>query len=63
MQAPLVGSPAPDFTATSVFDQEFVDTKLSDYKVGCCYREALGGTRRGGSTGCGGGSTRGQAGT
>ncbi|PSC76469.1 peroxiredoxin (alkyl hydroperoxidereductase subunit C) [Micractinium conductrix] len=30
--APLVGAPAPDFTATAVFDQEFVDTKLSQYK-------------------------------
>jgi len=32
-QAPLVGGPAPDFTATAVFDQEFVETKLSQYKV------------------------------
>jgi peroxiredoxin (alkyl hydroperoxide reductase subunit C) len=30
--APLVGSQAPDFSATAVFDQEFVDVKLSDYK-------------------------------
>jgi peroxiredoxin (alkyl hydroperoxide reductase subunit C) len=30
--APLVGSPAPDFTATAVFDQEFVETTLSAYK-------------------------------
>nr|BAM62786.1 2-cys peroxiredoxin [Chlorella vulgaris] len=30
--APLVGGPAPDFTATAVFDQEFVDTTLSSYK-------------------------------
>lgn len=35
VQAPLVGSPAPDFTATSVFDQEFVETQLSSYKVLC----------------------------
>ena len=32
-QAPLVGNAAPDFTATAVFDQEFVDIKLSQYKV------------------------------
>jgi hypothetical protein len=32
-QAPLVGNPAPEFTATAVFDQEFVDIKLSQYKV------------------------------
>ncbi len=31
--APLVGSQAPDFTATAVFDQEFVDTTLSQYRV------------------------------
>ncbi|KAL4425788.1 hypothetical protein ABPG75_009804 [Micractinium tetrahymenae] len=30
--APLVGSEAPDFTATAVFDQEFVETKLSQYR-------------------------------
>lgn len=34
LQAPLVGGPAPDFAATAVFDQEFVDTTLSQYKVG-----------------------------
>jgi len=28
----LVGGPAPDFKATAVFDQEFVDTTLSQYK-------------------------------
>ena len=28
-----MGNPAPDFTATAVFDQEFVETKLSQYKV------------------------------
>eukprot|EP00472_Partenskyella_glossopodia_P003890 CAMPEP_0197525930 /NCGR_PEP_ID=MMETSP1318-20131121/15153_1 /TAXON_ID=552666 /ORGANISM="Partenskyella glossopodia, Strain RCC365" /LENGTH=319 /DNA_ID=CAMNT_0043079779 /DNA_START=101 /DNA_END=1060 /DNA_ORIENTATION=+ len=28
---PLVGNPAPDFKATAVFDQEFVDTQLSSY--------------------------------
>jgi hypothetical protein len=33
LQAPLVGGPAPDFTATAVFDQEFVDTTLSSYKA------------------------------
>ncbi|RMF22180.1 MAG: peroxiredoxin [Cyanobacteria bacterium J083] len=27
-----VGQPAPDFTATAVFDQEFKTIKLSDYK-------------------------------
>lgn len=32
---PLVGNAAPDFSATAVFDQEFIDVKLSDYKV-CC---------------------------
>lgn len=30
---PLVGNVAPEFSATAVFDQEFVDVKLSDYKV------------------------------
>uniref|UniRef100_A0A7S0D3J6 thioredoxin-dependent peroxiredoxin n=1 Tax=Amorphochlora amoebiformis TaxID=1561963 RepID=A0A7S0D3J6_9EUKA len=29
---PLVGNAAPDFKATAVFDQEFVDTQLSSYK-------------------------------
>jgi len=29
---PLVGNPAPDFNAEAVFDQEFIDCKLSDYK-------------------------------
>ena len=30
--APLVGNPAPEFSATAVFDQEFVDIKLSQYR-------------------------------
>jgi peroxiredoxin (alkyl hydroperoxide reductase subunit C) len=30
--APLVGNQAPDFKATAVFDQEFVDCSLSQYK-------------------------------
>jgi peroxiredoxin (alkyl hydroperoxide reductase subunit C) len=30
--APLVGSQAPDFKATAVYDQEFVDCSLSKYK-------------------------------
>lgn len=30
--APLVGSTAHDFKATAVFDQEFVDCSLSQYK-------------------------------
>jgi len=30
--APLVGSQAPDFTATAVIDQEFQNIKLSQYK-------------------------------
>ncbi|GBF99374.1 hypothetical protein Rsub_12178 [Raphidocelis subcapitata] len=30
--APLVGNAAPDFKATAVFDQEFVDVSLSQYK-------------------------------
>lgn len=30
--APLVGGQAPDFSATAVFDQEFVDLNLSQYK-------------------------------
>lgn len=30
---PLVGNVAPEFSATAVFDQEFIDVKLSDYKV------------------------------
>uniref|UniRef100_A0A7S3VVT1 thioredoxin-dependent peroxiredoxin n=2 Tax=Eukaryota TaxID=2759 RepID=A0A7S3VVT1_DUNTE len=29
---PLVGNQAPDFSATAVYDQEFVDVKLSQYK-------------------------------
>jgi hypothetical protein len=37
VQAPLVGNEAPDFSATAVFDQEFVETKLSDYRVGRIY--------------------------
>lgn len=32
-QAPLVGNAAPEFSATAVFDQEFVDLNLSQYKV------------------------------
>ncbi|MFS8004700.1 putative thioredoxin-dependent peroxiredoxin [Helianthus anomalus] len=28
---PLVGNPAPDFEAEAVFDQEFINVKLSDY--------------------------------
>jgi peroxiredoxin (alkyl hydroperoxide reductase subunit C) len=28
----FVGTEAPDFTATAVFDEEFVDVKLSDYR-------------------------------
>jgi len=30
-QLPLVGNPAPDFEAEAVFDQEFINVKLSDY--------------------------------
>jgi len=30
--APLVGSKAPDFKATAVYDQEFVDVQLSQYR-------------------------------
>eukprot|EP01023_Acetabularia_acetabulum_P009391 TRINITY_DN1420_c0_g1_i1.p2 TRINITY_DN1420_c0_g1~~TRINITY_DN1420_c0_g1_i1.p2 ORF type:complete len:238 (-),score=49.46 TRINITY_DN1420_c0_g1_i1:447-1160(-) len=30
--APLVGSVAPEFSAQAVFDQEFMEVKLSDYK-------------------------------
>jgi hypothetical protein len=33
VQAPLVGSPAPEFAATAVADMEFEDIKLSQYKV------------------------------
>ena len=33
LQAPLVGSAAPDFTAQAVLDQEFVDISLSQFKV------------------------------
>jgi hypothetical protein len=29
---PLVGKPAPDFKATAVFDQEFIDVSLSQYR-------------------------------
>ena len=28
----FVGTEAPDFTATAVFDEKFVDVKLSDYR-------------------------------
>ena len=35
------GTEAPDFTATAVFDEEFVDVKLSDYR-GNKYRWSLG---------------------
>ncbi|KAJ8422275.1 hypothetical protein Cgig2_014421 [Carnegiea gigantea] len=31
-EAPLVGSTAPDFEAEAVFDQEFINVKLSDYR-------------------------------
>lgn len=31
-QISLVGQKAPDFSGTSVFDQEFQETKLSDYQ-------------------------------
>ena len=33
MQPPLVGNEAPDFLAQAVFDQEFVEVSLSQYKV------------------------------
>lgn len=32
MQAPLVGNAAPDFNVTAVYDQEFMDVSLSQYK-------------------------------
>jgi len=31
-EKPLVGGPAPDFKAQAVFDQEFIDVTLSQYK-------------------------------
>ncbi|KAK9734313.1 hypothetical protein RND81_04G130900 [Saponaria officinalis] len=31
-ELPLVGNAAPDFAAEAVFDQEFINVKLSDYK-------------------------------
>lgn len=31
-ELPLVGNTAPDFEAEAVFDQEFINVKLSDYK-------------------------------
>ena len=31
--APLVGNVAPDFTAQAVFDQEFMEISLSQYRV------------------------------
>lgn len=31
-EVPLVGNAAPDFEAEAVFDQEFINVKLSDYK-------------------------------
>lgn len=33
MQPPLVGNEAPDFLAQAVFDQEFIEVSLSQYKV------------------------------
>ena len=33
MQPPLVGNEAPDFLAQAVFDQEFVEVSLSQYRV------------------------------
>ena len=36
--APLVGAAAPDFSAQAVFDQEFMDITLSQYKVLYCPR-------------------------
>jgi hypothetical protein len=32
---PLVGHPAPDFTAEAVFDQEFIKVQLSKYRGKC----------------------------
>ena len=32
MSKAFVGKPAPDFHAKAVYDGEFVDVKLSDYK-------------------------------
>ncbi|KAI5084634.1 hypothetical protein GOP47_0000803 [Adiantum capillus-veneris] len=32
LEKPLVGNVAPDFQAQAVFDQEFIDVKLSDYR-------------------------------
>jgi peroxiredoxin (alkyl hydroperoxide reductase subunit C) len=32
MAVPLVGNPAPDFSAEAVFDQEFINVNLSDYR-------------------------------
>lgn len=31
---PLVGNKAPDFSAQAVYDQEFIDITLSQYRVG-----------------------------
>lgn len=48
LQPPLVGNEAPDFLAQAVFDQEFIEVSLSQYKVssyvefcpqGLAYRE------------------------
>ncbi len=36
-QAPLVGSVAPEFTATAVIDQEFEVINLSQYRVSCSW--------------------------
>lgn len=33
LQPPLVGNEAPDFLAQAVFDQEFIEVSLSQYKV------------------------------
>lgn len=40
LQAPLVGNAAPEFSATAVYDQEFIDLNLSQFKVRACMRIA-----------------------
>ena len=40
LQPPLVGNEAPDFMAQAVFDQEFVEVTLSQYRVSAACQTA-----------------------
>ena len=39
LQPPLVGNEAPDFMAQAVFDQEFVEVTLSQYRVSAAWED------------------------